>query len=85
LLQVTHGLSGILGVALGRFTECEDPERGHTAEQTLRAVLGPCGLPVVMGLPVGHTPPNLALPHGAVCALDAGAGALTILEEAARA
>lgn len=85
LLQATGGLSGVLGLALGRFTECNEQDRGQTADQTLDEVLGSASIPVVKGLPIGHAPPNLAVPHGAVACLDADHGTLTLLEEAAHA
>ncbi|MEW5851512.1 MAG: LD-carboxypeptidase [Myxococcota bacterium] len=82
LLQTTNNLSGVLGVALGAFSNCEDKEKGFTAEQVLRSIFADAAVPVVMDLPFGHIPGNHALPHGALARLDADAGTLTFLEEA---
>jgi muramoyltetrapeptide carboxypeptidase len=81
LLQATGGLRGVVGVVLGYFTDCDDTQKGHRTQDTLREVLGGLSMPVVGGLPVGHQAPNHALPHGGLVGLDAGGGTLTVLEE----
>ena len=50
----------------------------------LDARLGDLGVPVVYDAPIGHGPTNRALPFGARATLDAGAGTLTVDEDALR-
>ena len=83
LMQVTQNLAGVAGVALGHFTGCDDPARGHKGVDTLRSFFESAPCPVVMGLPVGHQVPNRAVPHGTPVQLNAQAGTLTALEDAA--
>jgi muramoyltetrapeptide carboxypeptidase len=80
LMQATAGLHGVAGVALGRFTDCLDPQKGYLPADTLRSFFSRAPFPVVWELPVGHAQPNHALPHGAPVALDASAGTLTLLD-----
>jgi muramoyltetrapeptide carboxypeptidase len=82
LWQATGGLPGVVGLALGRFTGCDDEDKGHRGDDTVAEVTSRWALPAVRGLPVGHAPPNLAVPHGARVRLDADAGTLTLVEEA---
>ena len=72
-------LSGILIGSLSAVTfgGVEDAVR---LRAVLEARLAPLGIPVALGLPVGHRGPNATLPVGARAAWD-GAGTLTFLEE----
>jgi muramoyltetrapeptide carboxypeptidase len=69
----------VRGIALGRFSGCG-------TEESLRRLfedrLAPLGVPTLLGVPVGHTDRNLALPFGVPAALDADAGSLTLREPA---
>lgn len=78
LLQCTGGLHGVRGIALGHFTECDEPDKGQFAADTLRERLAGLGVPVVAELPVGHQAPNYALPHHGTVVLDADAGTLVV-------
>ncbi len=67
---------GVRGVALGDFDGVSsEPVRDLAVER-----LGPLGVPMVAGVPVGHGPRNLAFPLGVPAALDADAGTLVLLE-----
>jgi muramoyltetrapeptide carboxypeptidase len=44
----------------------------------LQERLGGLGVPVLGGLPLGHDPDPLTVPLGAMAALDASAGVLTV-------
>ncbi len=72
-------LSGILIGSLSSvtFAGVEDATR---LRAVLEARLAPLGIPVALGLPVGHRGPNATLPVGARASWD-GARTLTFLEE----
>jgi muramoyltetrapeptide carboxypeptidase LdcA involved in peptidoglycan recycling len=65
---------GVAGIALGSWIGC-----GGSAEldAVFQARLGPLGVPIVAGLPVGHGSPQLTVELGAPFRLDAGAKLLT--------
>lgn len=69
------------GVVLGAWTDCvpEDPEKTLELPEIFAELIAPAGKPAVMGLACGHTLPSLALPLGAMAALDADAGTLELL------
>ena len=78
-------LDGVKGIVLGDFPECEPPVAGSpTVRDVCARILGPLGLPVVFGAPVGHTmQPMLTIPLGVKARLRAqGEGMLEILEPA---
>ncbi|HZM79071.1 MAG TPA: LD-carboxypeptidase [Candidatus Limnocylindrales bacterium] len=75
--MLTHLLrSGVLervaGVAIGQFTECGEVA-GVLAER-----LGPLGVPILGGLPVGHGEQHVAVPLGTRAVMDTDAGTLTV-------
>jgi muramoyltetrapeptide carboxypeptidase len=83
----THlGLAGVFdrvrGIALGEFTDCEEPEADFGSADVIRALAAEIGLPCVGGLPIGHGAVNLAVPLGGRVRLDADAGVLEFLEPA---
>ena len=49
-------------------------------EDVLEELLGPLGIPVIYGLPVGHGKYHATIPIGAEGVLDADAGTLTVTE-----
>jgi muramoyltetrapeptide carboxypeptidase len=78
-------LDGVKGIVLGDFPECEPPVAGSpTVRDVCARILGPLGVPVVFGAPVGHTTrPMLTIPLGVNARLQAeGEGSLEILEAA---
>jgi muramoyltetrapeptide carboxypeptidase len=78
-------LDGVKGIVLGDFPECEPPVAGSpTVRDVCARILGPLGIPVVFGAPVGHTlRPMLTIPLGVKARLHAkGDGNLEILEAA---
>ena len=83
--RLTGTLQGLAGLALGRFSGCDDPNLSAEADQTfsLEQVLKErtldLGIPVISGLPVGHGPGgNAALPMGVPAKLDADRGTLAL-------
>jgi muramoyltetrapeptide carboxypeptidase len=89
-LRLAGLLDGVAGLAIGEFTEMVDPVLAADAgaepslESLVSEVLGPLGVPLVLGLPFGHGRQNWTLPLGRRARLDAAAGALEILEPATR-
>jgi muramoyltetrapeptide carboxypeptidase len=80
-------LSGVRGVILGEFPECEPAVKGSPeVVDVCRRILGSLGVPVVWGAAVGHTSrPMLTLPLGIRARLHAsGSGQLDLLEPAVR-
>jgi muramoyltetrapeptide carboxypeptidase len=69
----------VLGIVLGTFTDC-----GLPASVRDLAVdrLGPLGVPLLWGAPIGHADRNLAFPYGVPAVLDADAGTLVLREAA---
>ena len=65
-------LTGVAGIAIGQFTECGEVA-GVLAER-----LGPLGVPILGGLPVGHGEQHVAVPLGTRAVLDTDAGTLTV-------
>lgn len=86
----THlALAGVFdrvrGIALGEFTDCEEPGGEYTGAEVLATLAAEIGLPCVGGFPIGHGTVNLPVPLGSRVRLDAGAGSLTFLEPAVAA
>jgi muramoyltetrapeptide carboxypeptidase LdcA involved in peptidoglycan recycling len=72
-------------MVLGDFPECDPPVAGSpTVRDVCARILGPLGVPVVFGAPIGHTArPMLTIPLGVNARLQAhAAGNLEILEAA---
>ncbi len=78
-------LQEVNGVLLGDFPDCEPSvPGGPTIREICERILGPLGVPVVYGAPIGHTNrPMLTIPLGVRAKLHAkGEGTLEILEPA---
>ena len=78
-------LQDVHGVVLGDFPDCEPAVAGSpTIPEICERILGPLGVPVVYGAPIGHTKrPMLTIPLGVRAKLLAkGEGTLEILEPA---
>ncbi|MEO5708314.1 MAG: DUF4031 domain-containing protein [Nocardioidaceae bacterium] len=67
----------VRGIALGAFTDCASPE---SVRDLMAERLGPLGVPLLWGLPVGHEPHNLAFAFGVTAVLDGDAGTLVMRE-----
>jgi len=76
-LMRSGALTGLAGVAIGQFTEC-DAEGGPVAEDVLEERLAALGVPLLGGLPVGHGDQHFAIGVGVPAVLDADAGTLTV-------
>lgn len=70
-LRLAGALSRVAGVAVGRFTGCDDG--GLLALDVVREVVLALGVPAVEGLPVGHEDANFAVPLGLPATLVAPA------------
>jgi len=84
-LKQAGKFDGVRGIVFGDFPECEPPVQGSpTVRDVAQRILGPLGVPIVFGAPVGHTlRPMLTLPLGVKARLSAeGEGVLEILEPA---
>ena len=79
-LRFAGVLDGVLGVGLGHFDRCDEPDGVINSEQILREWLEAAGIPWVGGLPFGHGVPNLAWPFGVRARLDGERARLHILE-----
>jgi muramoyltetrapeptide carboxypeptidase len=65
---------GAAGVVLGSWHDCGDPAE---IDAIVAGRLGPLGVPILAGIPVGHGPRQLTLELGAPYRLDADALTLT--------
>lgn len=62
-LVQSGSLDGVTGIALGELRGAEPPADAEwTMKEVVLEVLGPLGVPIVAGLPVGHGPRNHAFP-----------------------
>ena len=94
LVQLAHAgkLEQVVGVVVGQMEKSDygdlrpvsDWARSRTVEDVLEERLGSLGVPVLYGLPLGHTKHLAALPLGVTCTLDGDAKTLTVDEPALR-
>lgn len=77
-LRLGGHLRGVVGVALGGFTDCVPGPHRVSVERVLARELELWGVPVVAGLPFGHDLPNEPLLLGAEAELDADQGMLRL-------
>jgi muramoyltetrapeptide carboxypeptidase len=82
-LRLGGVLDQVAGVVLGSFTTKDEKEEKDT-DRVLKDYFGKLKVPVVTRYPVGHTPQNATLPHGALVELDADRGTLKVLENPVR-
>jgi muramoyltetrapeptide carboxypeptidase len=76
-------LQQVVGIVLGKFTDCTPRSSGGwslTLEQVLADRCLPLGIPVLRGLMLGHIDEQTIVPVGCEAALDVEAGTLTLLE-----
>lgn len=84
-LKLAGKFRGVRGFLLGDFPNCDPPaDDGPTVRQVVERILAPLEVPLVWGVPVGHTArPMLTVPLGVRARLVArDAGRLDILEPA---
>ncbi|MFN5119523.1 MAG: LD-carboxypeptidase [Cyanobacteriota bacterium] len=85
--RLCGALQGLAGIGFGSFEGCEEadsraeePEdRRFSLQQVLQERTADLGIPVLGGLPVGHSPGNAALPLGIQARLDGHRGTLELL------
>jgi muramoyltetrapeptide carboxypeptidase len=82
-LRLAGVLDAVAGVVLGNFTG-KGAEDAKEIDRVLRDYFGSRKVPVLMHFPVGHTPRNATLPHGALVELDADRGVLRVLDNPVR-
>ena len=83
-LRMIGALSRLGGVLVGRFTELKRHMNDGALGlgEVLDHYLGPLGVPVAYGLPIGHIDDQWTLPLGVRARFDADAGTLALLEPA---
>ncbi len=72
-LRTSGALAGVQAVVAGHFTNC-------AARDSLIDFAEALGVPLLVGLPAGHEPPNHTLPMGAASLLDPDEGLLEVKE-----
>ncbi len=79
--RMMGALTGVKGIALGRFSQCDTlaHKTSFTVAEVLRDRLADLGIPIVSELPFGHDGENAALPVGVTVELDGNKGSLSIL------
>jgi muramoyltetrapeptide carboxypeptidase len=86
MLVQLHGAGvteGVVGLALGRFTETPDADV-HPVAEVHAELAERLGVPAVADLPFGHLEHNWTLPVGGVALLDGDAATLSLTEPAVR-
>jgi muramoyltetrapeptide carboxypeptidase len=81
-LRLAGAFERVVGVALGDFTDCEEPDGEGALRDVLWSLAGETGLPCVGGLPIGHGAVNVPVALGTRVRLDGGTGTLSFLEPA---
>ncbi len=79
-LERSGMLTGVAGLAFGRFTEA--PDDRHPVMDVLREFAERARVPTLAHLPFGHVEHNWTLPVGVRAALAADAGTLSLIEPA---
>ncbi|HET7425811.1 MAG TPA: LD-carboxypeptidase [Gemmatimonadales bacterium] len=83
-LRMIGALAQLAGVLVGRFTglkrHMNDGALG--VDDVLEHYFGPLGVPVAIGLPVGHIDDQWTIPLGVRARFDADAGTVSLLEPA---
>jgi muramoyltetrapeptide carboxypeptidase len=72
-LRMSGVMDGVVGVALGSFTGTEPPEgEGWSTEELLLDLLSDLSVPIIAGLPVGHSADNFPFVFGKPALIQAG-------------
>jgi muramoyltetrapeptide carboxypeptidase len=83
-LKLAGKLTEVHGIVFGEMIDCvQHADQGYRIQDVLAECTADLGVPVMFGLPSGHSPRgNLTLPLGVTATLDAVRGALSIDEAA---
>jgi muramoyltetrapeptide carboxypeptidase len=83
-LKLAGKFDEVRGIVLGEMTDCvQHADQGYRIQDVLAECTADLNIPVMFGLPSGHSPRgNLTLPLGVTATLDADRGALSIDEAA---
>lgn len=83
-LKLAGVLNQISGFVFGKCTKCGPGESygSLTLEEVLNDHIRPLGIPAWFGAMIGHVPKVFTLPIGIQVEIDAGAGAIRLLEPA---
>ena len=76
LVQIEQAglFDGVAAIVLGDFVGCVEANSDLSWRHAVERVLRGRAVPVLAGVPFGHGVPNLTLPLGLPCQVDAGAG-----------
>jgi muramoyltetrapeptide carboxypeptidase len=83
-LKLAGKFEGVRGMVFGEMTDCvQHADQGYRIEDVLAECTADLNVPVMFGLPSGHSSRgNLTLPLGVTATLDADRGALSVDEAA---
>ncbi|MEP7272898.1 MAG: LD-carboxypeptidase, partial [Acidobacteriota bacterium] len=83
-LRLAGKFSDVRGIVFGEMIDCvQHPNQGYRIQDVLADFTADLGVPVIFGLPSGHSPRgNLTLPLGVIATLDGANGILSIDESA---
>ena len=83
-LKLSGKFDEVRGIVFGEMTDCvQHADQGYRIQDVLAECTADLNIPVMFGLPSGHSPRgNLTLPLGVTATLDADRGALSIDEAA---
>jgi muramoyltetrapeptide carboxypeptidase len=81
-LQLAGKFRSLAGILLGSFRDCNPSQGDYSADDILRDLLTPLGIPIVANFPAGHITDNWAIPFGVKVRIDAETPSLTLLSPA---
>lgn len=81
-LRLAGAFQHVVAVVVGDFVRCEGPPTHPTATEVLVEHFVRLGIPLFLGLPLGHGKNNLAVPLGVAVSIDTRRGQLEFLEAA---
>jgi muramoyltetrapeptide carboxypeptidase len=83
-LKLAGKFDGVRGIVFGEMTDClQHAQQGYTIQEVLAECTADLDVPVMFGLPSGHSSRgNLTLPLGVMATLDADRGVLRVDEAA---
>jgi muramoyltetrapeptide carboxypeptidase len=83
-LKLAGKFDGVRGIVFGEMIDCvQHADQGYRIQDVLADCTSDLGVPVLFGMPSGHSPRgNLTLPLGVMVTLDVDRGALNIDEAA---